>query len=681
MFVRNFIALLLVVFVGASSLHAAKLKTWTVQGASAYADGRFDNTVVSNNGTVRLAHALQPMAAKIDAAHVWDMIEDKEGNLFVATGSEGRLLRITPAGEATILFENKTGPIISLALAPDGTLFAGTGPDGRILKMMPNGSVKVFCETGESYIWALVYQPSTEALFAATGPGGRIIKVSPQGTALTFLQTKQEHVLCLARGEGAALYAGTDKQGLIYRVDAQGKGFVLYQAPQGEVRSLLVSRDAVYAGTAAPTKKRGGPAATSKETSSETEKNIVKAASSSAPAAGENSIYRIGFDGAVREIFREKAQMLCLLKVRDKLLVGTGMDGKLFEIDETTRDFAEIARPDAGQIMRLLLRNDGSVLLGTGDSGQLLSLQKDIARKGTVLSEVYDAKLVSKWGAFTWRADVPKSSELTVATRGGNTSEPDGTWSDWSSEVDDAATAAFTGPACRFAQFRVSMKSTDGKSSPILHSVSLRYATANQAPEVTSLETPDPEAAPKDPKKVRVKWTATDANEDELTFDLFIRKDGWNDWIRIEENVSKSEYEWDTTTTPSGVYQLRVVASDRTDNPGTTALAGSRESAPIIVAHEGPRVALKLEAIEEGKATFSATASAALVRIASAQYSVNGKRWENVFPTDGLFDGKEKAFRFQSEMQTSGAYVIVFRVKDVAGNLGAADAVFNVPKK
>jgi hypothetical protein len=269
--------------------------------------------------------------------------------------------------------------------------------------------------------------------------------------------------------------------------------------------------------------------------------------------------------------------------------------------------------------------------------------------------------------------------------RGGNTSEPDATWSDWSTEFDDPAKAVFEGPACRFVQFRVTMKSGHGEkspSSPILHSVSLRYATANQAPEVTSLETPDLDAAPlKEPKKLKIKWTATDANEDELNFDIWVRKDGWTDWVRIEEAWAKTEYEWDTTATPSGIYRVKIVASDRPDNPEGEALTGSRVSAPVLVAHEPPQVTLKLVSIENGKATLEASATAPLARLASAAYAVDGKSWINAFPIGGLFDGKEKTFRFQTDTLAPGSHVIVFRVNDTAANVGTADVFFAAAKE
>src|SRR5204862_218138 len=110
------------------------------------------------------------------------------------------------------------------------------------------------------------------------------------------------------------------------------------------------------------------------------------------PGSGENSLYRIVADGSVRELFREKAMLLCLLRQQGRVLVGTGMQGQLFEIDEATKERVEIARLDHGQIHCLCRRQDGSVVLGTGDPGKLYVLQDRYASKGSVVSDVLDAK-------------------------------------------------------------------------------------------------------------------------------------------------------------------------------------------------------------------------------------------------------------------------------------------------
>src|SRR5207302_3005420 len=70
------------------------------------------------------------------------------------------------------------------------------------------------------------------------------------------------------------------------------------------------------------------------------------ASSSPPPLVGENSLYRIAPDGTVRELFREKALVLSLLRENGHIFIGTGMEGQLFEVDETTKERSEIARLD-----------------------------------------------------------------------------------------------------------------------------------------------------------------------------------------------------------------------------------------------------------------------------------------------------------------------------------------------
>ncbi len=87
--------------------------------------------------------------------------------------------------------------------------------------------------------------------------------MTADGKANVYYQTKQEHILCLAAGPRGVLYAGTDKGGLVYRIDPPtkdgpaelGKGFILYHTHQSEVRSLLATPEAVYAGTSSPTRR------------------------------------------------------------------------------------------------------------------------------------------------------------------------------------------------------------------------------------------------------------------------------------------------------------------------------------------------------------------------------------------------------------------------------------------
>jgi hypothetical protein len=530
-------------------------------------------------------------------------------------------------------------------------------------------------------------------------------------------------LLCLAQAADVTLFAGSDKGGLVYRIDPKGKGFVLYHAAQGEVRSLVVTPEAVYAGTSSPSSRRrvgsgGGSTASGgagsgaagvgalgastgalkadakaePETREEAavggssssgpdarESKGSPAAAAAPPGSGENSLYRITPDGTAREIFREKTLVLSLLRQNGRVFVGTGMEGQLFEVEEATRERSEVARLDHGQVLSLCRRRDGSVVVGTGDPGKLYLLQDKYAARGTVVSDVLDAKIVSKWGSLGWKADTPAGTAVTVAVRSGNVPEPDETWSDCSIEQADPQRAAVVAPAARYLQYRVTLTTTDPAQTPAVHGLTLRYQTTNQAPEVTAVEVPDLDAVNLDnPKKLKFKWSATDQNEDELTFNLYVRKEGWKDWVLLEEGLDKKDYEWDTTTTPSGVYQLKVVASDRKDNPEEDALTAERVSGPFVVAHAPPSVTVKVAGMDGEQAVVEATATDPLVRLTSAAFAVNGKKWTNVFPTDGLFDRKTETFKFKTEALKPGTYVLVLKVQDAAGNTGSGDVVFTV---
>ncbi|MCS6849613.1 MAG: hypothetical protein NZ700_00410 [Gemmataceae bacterium] len=689
---------------------AAKVKVWQPQPAASD-KAQFKQTVVSSEGTIRLARQLRPLAS-LDAMHVWDVVEDRDGNLFVATGDEGCLYKVTPDQVVSVAYQAKDSQVLCLAQGSDGSIYAGTGPSGHIIHLGPDGTARVLCQTGESYVWALVWDGTASVLYAGTGPKGRIYRVTPQGECGVFYRTRQEHILSLAAGPDGTLYAGTDKNGLVYRIDRQGKGFVLYSAPQPEVRSLLVTPEGVYAGTSAPTRRRlstssgsglerGSPvaavptrepkvsAATSEPTGSATAGNKEKeaekpaaAAAPAAPASGENSLYHIRPDGTVRELFREKALMLCLLKQSGRLYVGTGMAGQLFEIDEARRERSELARLDHGQIHCICRRRDGSIVLGTGDPGRLYVLQDHFVSRGTMISEVLDAKLVSRWGSLRWHADTPKGTRVSVACRSGNVAEPDDTWSDWSAEQTDPAQAVVAAPPARFLQYRVTLTTDDPRTTPSLHHLSVRYATTNHAPEVTAIEVPDlDQVVLEQPKKLKFKWTAVDANEDELTYRLLVRKDGWRNWVELEDDWEKREYEWDTTTVPAGTYQLRVVASDRRDNPDDEALTGEKISAPFVVAHVPPTVTVKVVGTDGDRAIIEATATDPSVRLTAASFALNGRKWVNVFPTDGLFDSRTETFRFLTEVLKPGTYVGVLRVRDADGNVGTGDVIFTVQSR
>jgi hypothetical protein len=664
--IHRLLSVLWVLLFSLPSAEAAKVKVWHQHAQSHYDKAKFQQAVVTSEGALRLSRQVKPLAG-LEAANVWDIVEDKAGNLYVATGDEGKLYKVTPDGKMSVVYTSKDSHIFCLCATPEGTIYAGTGPSGKLLRVNADGKVQTAADELDSYVWSLAYDPLSQSVYAGTGPKGKIYRLTPAGKAEIFYATKQEHILCLAMGEKGTLYAGTDKGGLVYRIAPSGKGFVLYHANQPEVRALFVTSDAVYAGTSAPVARKGSGIFSGSK-GDETRP--------SGPAPGENSLYRIAADGSVRELYRDKTMILRLCEKHGKLLVATGMLGQLFEVNESTKEKTEIARLDVGQIHCLLQRRDGSIVLGTGDPGKLFILEDRFAAKGTVLSEVLDTKIQSKWGAMTWRTNTPAGTSISVAVRSGNVAEPDETWSAWSAEQSRAEEAKAKAPIGRYLQYRVTLTSDNPKATPEFRQFALRYQTINQAPELANLEVPDLDTKDLDnPKKLSIRWTASDPNDDELTFNIYCKKQGWNDWVLLEENHDKTKYEWDTTGIPSGLYQIKVVASDRKDNAAEDALTAERISAVVPVTHLPPSVIVKVAGFEGGAAIVEASATDPFVRLTEASFAVDGKRWTNVFPVDGLFDSKTETFRFKTDTLRPGTHVLVLRVRNAAGNFGSGDVV------
>ena len=378
---------------------AAKVKVWHHQTPDHYDKAQLKQAVVSSEGALRLSRAAQAAGRHRRHARLGRgrgqgrqplrrhrrRGQDLQGH--ARRQGHGRLRQRRRARSS------------AWPPAPDGSIYAGTGPSGLIVRIAPDGNARVIYDSPETYVWSLALDAKGETIYAGTGPKGRIYQLTPDGKASVFYTTKQEHILCLALGADGTLYAGTDKDGLVYRIDAKGKGFVLFQAPQAEVRSLLVTADGVYAGTSSPGRGRPGsgsserglrvgrrrqspsPGCRARRAASDAKQrppaaDVGKLARPRPPrrrtatrrprprrrrpAPARTRVYPHRPDGTVRELFRDKALVLSLLRQNGRLLVGTGMEGQLFEVDEATKERSEIARLDHGQIHCLCRRQDGS---------------------------------------------------------------------------------------------------------------------------------------------------------------------------------------------------------------------------------------------------------------------------------------------------------------------------------
>ena len=694
----------------------AKVETWRQEGATAFAKSHREGVVISDNGRIRLGHSVAPLGT-LSAGRVWDLARTREGTLLAATGDAGQVFHKEPAADSawTLAFDSNDSQVLSLIVCPNGSVFAGTGPNGQVVDLADPKHPTSRPDQKVQYIWDLAADAQSN-VYAATGPNGQLWKRSREGRWSLLYDSKATHLLCLALAPDGSVYAGGDGEGLIYHISPEGKATVVFDAPQSEIRTLLLAPDgALYAGTAAEAGSggsrtsmflpRGDTASLTNASGAEQalgrtgdDTLLARTAVQTAPASlpnrpatrspqggsaaprpispGENAVYRLDSDGVPREILRVKALIHALAWQDDHLWVGTGPEGQLYEVRNRGDESAPIAKLDHGQILSLLAEPSGGILIGTGDPGSVLRLSSEFRTSGHLVSEVHDTKLLSRFGSITWRAEQPPGTAVGFQARTGNVGEPDETWSAWSTEQTDPSSARIGSPMGRFVQYRARLSSKDPRVSPELRSVSLNFRTSNLAPEISRLDVPDVSSADGAARQARlnIRWDATDPNEDDLNFILFVRKDGWPEWIRLTQDpIVEKTFPWDTTTFPSGSYRLKLIASDRPSNGEEKALTRERESLGFLVDHAPPSVRLE----RRGRGTLILL-SDEMTRVVKAEYALDGGPWTAIFPDDGLFDSSREQITLSLSDLKPGTHLLMVRATDSSGNIGTGDALLEI---
>jgi hypothetical protein len=87
-----------------------------------------------------------------------------------------------------------------------------------------------------------------------------------------------------------------------------------------------------------------------------------------------------------------------------------------------------------------------------------------------------------------------------------------------------------------------------------------------------------------------IVWRADDENDDDLSYDVWYRREGDIGWNALRRNITDSILVWDTATVPNGTYFIKIVASDAPSNPSATALSGELESIAFEIDNTPPQI-------------------------------------------------------------------------------------------
>lgn len=424
-------------------------------------------------------------------------------------------------------------------------------------------------------------------------------------------------------------------------------------------------------------------------------------------AQAGNAVYRISPDGFVTEVFRESVMILRLLQDPSgdgKLLVATGNEGQLFRVDPTSEETLILVDLEPQQVPAMVPDHDGRVLLGTANPASLLILEAGYATRGTYTGPVLDAKQISLWGKLNVTGTTPLDTSIAIETRSGNVQDPEqAAWSDWSPltvvGVDANAKplapwdTAVQSPPARFLQYRVTLIGPGGVT-PVVDRIGITYVVPNLKPAISSIQATYPDDAggsgpgsglksadtDEGPSSIlNLQWEATDPNQDRLVFTLQQQPAGSDVWLTLAQDVTDSSFRWQTRRVPDGRYLVRVIASDRLDNPSHMVKTAVRRTEPVLVDNSPPQIHPLSHQVEPDGLRVTGRVHDSWSPIRAIAYSVDSDDdWKPVLPQDLINDSTTETFTFMINALGQGPHVVTIRATDSRGNTRYEAILLNV---
>jgi hypothetical protein len=239
--------------------------------------------------------------------YIWSLAVMPDGSLAVGTGDSGKLYRVRAAGaspESSILVSTNQTHVISLAVTPQGDLIAGTDSGGLVLRVSPEGKTFALFDTqlreihalapaADGSIYALALSeaaatarppstppvaqpqpteggtPTTTVTITAIDESGvpiqnqpgptrsrsdvsnarsAVFRILPDGATDVVWSSPTVTAFSIAPGlQPGSVLIGTADKGRIYSVTNDGRDNLLLQSPEGQISSLFVRNNQVFA--------------------------------------------------------------------------------------------------------------------------------------------------------------------------------------------------------------------------------------------------------------------------------------------------------------------------------------------------------------------------------------------------------------------------------------------------
>ncbi|GEM_PF-1374309 len=678
------------------------------------------------------------LLTKTDLLHVTAVAAPAaDGTVFAGGAPGGKVWKISKTGEKTLFFDTKEKYVWCILPTPSGDIYIATGTKGKIFRVGPDGKGKEFAALKKVTNVLFLAQDANGDLLATTQGKAMLVRLDAKGTPFVIYEADEDEIRRVAVAPDGALWIAIN--------DAKGQGIA--QRVSRPVAAAIIN--ASKSGNQGPGGSPGMDQSSDDEGGEAPPPRMMRPPSGPRGRGGAR-VLRLDAKGFIQLEWPANDSPihdLVLDAKGDWAYIAAGAEGALCRVDRLGRHQLIGGVRESG-ILRLIRMDKGELYAFTNAPGVVYRFRPGQLSAGEYLSKPLDAQMPVRWGRARIEGSIPAGASVLFATRTGNTSDPEEFWSEWSEDiqVSPGAELLIKSQPARRIQYRLLIRaaSNEVSSVPRVESVEIPYVLPNLPPVVKDVSVKfqaeggggrpgggpggrpsgmprmggpggDNEGGPprsssraggrnsgqrggsssgpsgaigaeaeSNPKKMTVSWNAADPNSDPMRFKVYLRSEGESLWVLLEKNLEANEYVIDTTMLTDGRYQAKVEAEDRPANLPDESFKVEATSDPFDVDDTPPEIkALGSPAGGKGGAVrVSFSGSDATSRIASAEWRLNAGDWQFLAPEDGLFDSKNESFRFEipaEDFEKKDSALLTVRITDERGNttLAQTTAVLN----
>ena len=680
--------------------------TWSTETYQQFDAGDATSAFITSTGEVRPGWETKRTALEGDA--VWSALHLADGTVLVGSDQDGAIYKITGDRSQKLVTVPGAIAVVSLVQSSDGSVWAGAMPGNRIWRIdVGGGKVTPGPQLADTEtVWSLAAIGDT--VYAGTGPKGLVYAVRG-GTAKRVFDTEDKRVTAMTTTSDGALWFGTSERALVFRYDAKtGTTRAMADFAGNDITAIAPYRDGVVVAAndllepPVPTGKTATqieaiekpdaakgqaakPPAIGSQPGADKDPSPVTDLGRKGAKKGKGALFRIGSDGRLDQLDALTATYFTSVAVAPDGAVYAGAADKgrvyLVDVDGSVATAFDVEERAVSQVWF-----DHGKLGFTTDDAAALYRTTGRASQARYVSDVLDAKAVSRFGRLAWAA----AGKVKIETRSGNTAKPGVGWSEWQAPATIGGLGGgneggrIVSPPGRYLQFRAALDDDAAR----LRRVTAYYVPQNSATEVQAVTVEpaskdslptlkDAASKPRSPI-LRIKWTIDNPDGDDTAYTLEARRDGEANWRAIATGkgpLTATQWDWNTETYPDGWYKVRVTSSDALANSPDRALTSTATTTTFAIDNTRP-------SIDRLRITYphaTARAHDAISTVAEMAFSIDDGPWQLGTTADGLFDDQTEDLRIDLPTGlTRGTHTLAVRVADSAGNVGSTSATFVV---